>query len=433
MHQQPEGPFPEGEYLSFILQAIDILARSLDYQDTLQNVATSAVMTVADICIIDISEAGNTTMVASAHREAALGSQFAEVGLHLDSVRDRPIHPVYHVLKTGETYYAPHIDGRWIDEHATRPEHAAFMRRMKYTSMIVVPLVSKVFGLTGALTLVTVEGGAAPFPRAAVKFAEGMGRMCAAAIAKAQVYSEAQATAATFQRAALPRSLPQVPKLQFFSYYQPASRSRTVGGDWYDAFIIPDGRIGVSVGDVAGHGLHASVAMGAMRNALRTALITEPDIGRALTTVDYLLRDEYPEIPFCTAIVAIIDVDAMTLRLQSAGHPGPRIFDEKSGTVIDPFTERDLPLGMRDLGREHPRPRTIRLEGGLVVFYTDGLVECNRNLFEGEESLNQAMMRADIRQADDPAQAIRAAMLDCASYPDDDIAILAVRFAPESV
>lgn len=429
MEAAPQRLFPEGEYLSFLLKAIDILAVSLDYRETLDNVATSAVKTVADICIIDIGEAGNTQMVASAHRDPALTADLAGVGPHLESAPDRPIHPVCHVLKSGKTFFAPQIDERWIDQHASRPEHAVFMRRMHYTSLIVVPLTSQVFGLTGALTLATIRGGHAPFHGPAVEFAEGLGRMCASAIGKARLYGETHATATMFQHAALPRTLPHVPGLEFFPFYQPASRSQVVGGDWYDAFVIPDGRIGVSLGDVAGHGLQASVVMGSMRNALRTALLTEPDIGRALDTVDYLLRNEYPDVPFCTAMLAIVDMDAMTLRLGSAGHPGPRIWDDNSQKVIDPFVERDLPLGLRALSRARVTPRTVRLEGGLVVFYTDGLVECKRDSFDGERKLDEAISRLEVRTAPDPARAIRSAIVDCENYPDDDIAILAARFS----
>lgn len=429
---QPQRLFPESEYLWFLLRTSEILGQSLDYHETLQNVATAAVSTIADLCIIDIGDVGDTQMVGAAHREAPNTAEFNGVSLHLESERDRPIHPVCQVLKTGKTFYAPHIDDRWIDEHASRPEHAAFMRRMQYTSMIVVPMVSQVFGLSGTLTLVTVQSGHAPFHEPAVNFAEGLGRMCASAIGKARLYDETHAAATMFQRAALPRTLPQVSGLQFFPYYQPASRTRVVGGDWYDAFLMPDGRIGISLGDVAGHGLHASAVMGSIRNALRTALISQSDIGRALDTVDYLLRNEYPDVPFCTAMLAIIDVDSMTLRLGSAGHPGPRIWDEASKTVIDPFVDRDLPLGLRELSAR-TQPRTIRLEGGLVVFYTDGLVECKRDLTDGERKLNEVIARPEIRNAADPAQAIREALVDCENYPDDDIAILVVRFTPQSI
>lgn len=425
-----ESSTSQATYLSFFVHAADVLAQSLDYQETLQNVAASAVATVADLCIVDLGEVGETRMVAAAQRDASEIATLNALEAHLQRAEGRPVHPVSRVLASGKTFFAPVIDDRWIEEHASGPEHAAFMRHMRYRSMLVVPLASPTFGLRGALTLVTVEGGRSPFDASAVTFTEAFGRMCASAIGKAQTYAEAYSAAALFQNAALPQHLPQREGLEIFSYYQPASRGQIVGGDWYDAFVIPDGRIGISVGDVAGHGLHAAVSMGSIRNALRTALLTEPDLGRALSTVDHLVRTEYRTIPFCTAMLALLDLDAMTLRLASAGHPGPRIFDAARNVVLDPFTQRDLPLGVRMMPHVPVPPRSIRLEGGLVVFYTDGLVECTRNVVEGEAALNQTMLRADVREAADPALAIRNAMTECGSNPKDDIAIMVLRFAP---
>lgn len=419
--------FPESEYLAFFIRATEALGQSLDYRQTLHNVAAAGVTTIADICIIDIGKAGETELAGAAQRDPEHNHDLQRVERHLESEPDRPIHPVCQVLKSAQTFYAPHIDDAWIDQHASCAEHAEFMRRMRYTSMIIIPLVSQVYGVAGALTLVTTAGGHAPYHTGAVTFAEALGRMCSAAIGKARLFTEAHATATTFQQAALPRIFPEVPGVQFFSYYEPAAKGLLVGGDWYDAFFMRDGRIGVTVGDVSGHGLQAASMMASIRNALRTALLMEPDIGRALDTVDHLFRTEYGGETFCTASLAIIDPDAMTLRLGSAGHPGPKIWDRAAGALTDPFVERDLPLGLRDLSAKRSQPRTIRLSSGLVVFYTDGLTECKRAPLSGERELDAVLRRAAVREADDPARAIRDAMMDCEHAPDD-IAILVARF-----
>ncbi len=424
-----EQVFPEAEYFALFQRVSEVLGESLDYRVTLQNVANSTVATISDVCIIDLGDGGQTEMVSAAHRDSALTKKVQAAGAHLSSKHNRPQHPVCRVLATGEMFYAPHIDNAWIEQHSSGPEHAGFLSELKYTSMIVVPLLSEAFGLTGALTLATVEGGRPPFRERAVAFSQALGRLCAAAIGKARMYGDSQATAAMYQQAALPQRLPQAPGVEFFSHYQPAARTQLVGGDWYDAFTIPNGRIGISIGDVSGHGLRASVVMSSMRNSIRTALISEPDIARALDSVDYVLRSEFDDVSFCTAVLAVLDVDAMTLRLASAGHPGPRIWSAKTNEVADPFTERDLPLGIRPLSQNRAQPRTMRLEKGFVVFYTDGLVECTRNMLDGERDLNQAMMRADVRNAENPAEATREAMSDCTDSPDDDIAILAMRLA----
>lgn len=180
-----------------------------------------------------------------------------------------------------------------------------------------------------------------------------------------------------------PPSLPYAPGVKFFVRYEAASKELVVGGDWYDAFWLSDGRIGVCIGDVSGHDLCAAVLMTAVKTALRSALTMEPDILLALDAADYLIRTKSTD-DFCTALLGIIDVDAKTLRLANAGHPGPKIWDPRSKTVTDPFTDRDLPLGLRDLHATRTEPKTVRMEkGSLAVFYTDGLVEWNRDIDAG--------------------------------------------------
>lgn len=200
-----------------------------------------------------------------------------------------------------------------------------------------------------------------------------------------------------------------------------------VGGDWYDAFPLPDGRIGVCVGDVSGHGLEAAVLMASMRNALRTALIMEPNIARALETIDFLMRTEAAGSQFCTAALGIIDLESMTIRLSSAGHPGPKIWDTVSGLVTDPFTKRDLPLGLHDIESSREPPHSVRINSGIAVFYTDGLIECRRNPVEGDKELERAMSRRDVRESPDPARAIVDTVLG-KDEPQDDVAVLVAIF-----
>ena len=423
--------FPEAEHLQLFLRVTEMLGESLDYRQTLQSVAKAAVVTIADLCILDIGDSHDIELVGAAHRDSDLTRRLYAAGSHLQSKPGGAIHPVCQVLETGKTFYAPRINDEWIENHATGAEHASFMRQMKYTSMIVVPLISRVYGLTGAFTLVATADNHARFDSSTVAFAEGLGRLCSAAIGKARLYTEAHATATTFQQAALPRTFPQPKGIQFFSYYQPASKGMMVGGDWYDAFALPDGRLGLSVGDVSGHGLHACALMASMRNALRTALIMESDIAHALDAVDYLLRTEYGEPHYCTALLGIIDLEALTLRLGSAGHPTPIIWDARTGTLQKPFVEHGLPLGHRNLSQSRINPRTVRLNAGLIVFYTDGLVEYKRDIIDGERSLERAIMRADVRNAADPAHAIVDAMVD-RDNPDDDIAVFVVRLEPRA-
>jgi serine phosphatase RsbU (regulator of sigma subunit) len=166
--------------------------------------------------------------------------------------------------------------------------------------------------------------------------------------------------------------------------------------------------------------------MASVKNALRASMIMDPDIVRTLDAVDYMLRvDQHEPGLFCTALLGIVDPEAMTLRLAPAGHPGPKIWDFDKNAVVDPFSDRDLPLGLRDMSTRRTQPKTIRLEGGLVVFFTDGLLESTRDYVAGEQALERVISRRQVRDAADPARSIVNAM-QCANA-DDDVAILVLR------
>lgn len=414
------------QYLRFLVWAGERLGRSLNYRETLGAISDAAVMSVADLCIVDIGEAGKTDCVAAVHRDPVRLPGLRSVGEHLRSDEGRPLHPVCQVLKTGRTFFAPHIDDAWIDSHASSAAHAAFMREMQYESLIVVPMSSQIFGVAGALTLVTTATGRAQFGPDAVAFAEDLGRRCGAAIGKALLYADARNAAKRFQEAALPRELPQAPGVRFDAVYRPADSSLLVGGDWYDAFFLPDGRrIGISVGDVVGHGLSAAVIMSSMKNALRTALAVEPDLKRALTAVDFVRSNENEPDRFCTAMLAILDPNARTLTCLPAGHPGPQLWNPVIGRVDDPFTDRGLPLGCRGLSDRPPEPLTVSLPpGSVIAFYTDGLVEWNRDHLDGEGALIEALSLQRIRESHHPATAIYRHVVRGKAL--DDVAVLVI-------
>jgi hypothetical protein len=422
----------EARYLSFLVRAGELIGESIDYHQTLKNVCEAAVTSVADICLLDLGGLGVTEQVAAAHRDPSRTRELFDAGAYLKSAPGRPPHPVLQVIDSGRPLVAEHVDEAWLESHATSDGHAAFMRAMEYDSMIVAPVVSVLYGITGALTLVTTKHGRRRLYAAeAVFFAEDLGRRCGMAIGKARLYQRTLAVAQRFQLAALPRTLPDLPGVQFSALYEPAHTTMMVGGDWYDVFLLPDGRIGISVGDVSGHGLEAAVTMSSIKNTLQAALVVEPDLSRALGTGDFVLRSENrlrvpDEGQFCTAMIGILDPAERTLQTAPAGHPGPKIWDPLSGEVVDPFPDRDLPLGYRDLSKPCAKTRTMTLErGAFVVFYTDGLVEAERDFLAGERELEAAIARRDVRESDDPAFAIRRTVAPQAPY--DDLAILTIR------
>ena len=236
-----------------------------------------------------------------------------------------------------------------------------------------------------------------------------------------QLYEHERQIATRFQAASLPRELPACDELRFDAVYVPGSREAEIGGDWYDAFALPDGRIALSVGDVMGSGLDAAVKMGKVRQAIRAAAVIDADPLTMLRAADATFRMDDPD-GLATALAAVIDPATMMMRYASAGHHPPLVRNT-DGAVRELQVDPGLPLGMR--GTTGSRVDTLELEdGALIVIYTDGLIEATHDAEEGERRLRAALLAIDVDAAR-PAQSIHDAVL--ADGLRDDVAILTIR------
>ncbi len=423
----PARTTSERDYLRFLVHAEEMLGSSLDVRETIINVCAAAVETVADLCYLIMKDTdGALDIVATASRDPAQlpDTTAARKFLHPDP--GYPASVVDDVIERGHTVFVTDVSETYIAEHATSAEHAAFLRRMEYASIIIVPIPGRGTDVIGALKLVRTRRFGERFDEDSVLFGRGLARRCGSAILRAQEFESSQDVAMRFQRAALPRVLPSVPGVLFDAYYEAAEASLLIGGDWYDAFVLPDGKLGMTMGDVAGHGVDAAALMGNIRNALRTALCAGLAMDKALEVVDFLVRSEVPEGGYATANVATLDPESGLFRAIAAGHPGP-LLHSPDDSVQDPFRERGLPLGLRDL-TEIPQDieeRTLK-RGAFLVFFTDGVIEWQRDELKGYEQLADAMRDRSVRTADRPALAVRRAVIQ--GPHADDVAIMCVRY-----
>jgi anti-sigma regulatory factor (Ser/Thr protein kinase) len=217
------------------------------------------------------------------------------------------------------------------------------------------------------------------------------------------------------QRALLPDHLPTVGGAAFSAAYRPASDEAEVGGDWYDAFTLPDGRIAISVGDVAGHGLGAAAIMGEVRQAMRTAAVGATRPSEVLEHVNgaVRLRDS---IAMVTAIFGFYDAATSTFSYAVAGHPPPIL-------AIPGSFARTLPLGGIPLGCSasigSPDWTFTIPEGAVLALYTDGLIENDRDLQKGERALVHAVRAVSEELHEDLAAAILSRTFDGAGNRDD--------------
>jgi GAF domain-containing protein len=423
----PASERSEQRYTELLLRAGEILSSALDWRETVAAVCDAIVESIADVCFLYMTdEAGELHLAAASSADPQVAETLAEAERFIHGpMRRTPL--VREVIESGESVCIPLLDDERLKLIALSPAHERFMRRIGYRSIVVVPIVTKIRGSVGALAIVRTERSPEPFNEQSLRFIEDVARRCATAISKAVLFEQTQRIARVFQTAALPARLPAAEGIVFDSFYEPSSEELLVGGDWYDAFTLPDGRIAITIGDVLGHGLDAAVWMSRLRNGFRAALFGDPDPARALDIIDRMLRIDTQKEFFTTALVSLVDPIRQTLLCASAGHPGPLIWIG-TGEVVDPFTERGLPLGMRELGPVSPTAQVLNVRvGSFAAFFTDGLLEFNRDIASSWAALTDALTSQKVREAEHPAKAIRDTVIADARHTDD-VAILTVRW-----
>jgi serine phosphatase RsbU (regulator of sigma subunit) len=175
-----------------------------------------------------------------------------------------------------------------------------------------------------------------------------------------------------FQRAMLPAELPTVPGAEVAAVYLPVAERIDIGGDWYDAFVVPDGRLVLAVGDVTGHDLRAATVMGQVRNAVRAYASEDPTPGEVLRRVNTLLS-RLPDLDLVTMLYGVYDPQTRELVWSNAGHPPPLLRHGRRATALT--NEGGLLLGVMADESPYPQHRLTLGPGDAVLWYTDGLID----------------------------------------------------------
>jgi anti-sigma regulatory factor (Ser/Thr protein kinase) len=241
---------------------------------------------------------------------------------------------------------------------------------------------------------------------------------CSVALDNARRFERERNVALTFENAALVSELPVIAGYRFDAIYRAGRLDALVGGDWYDAFPLGDGRAVVSVGDVVGSGLGAAVTMLNVRQTIRGVAQVNPDPAMMLHAADGTLRSQYPD-RFVTAFVGVLDPVTQMCSYANAGHPAPllRLAD---GSLQQP-SGHNAPLGL-GLQQNIDVHHVTLAPGALFVLYTDGLIESTKDVLEGEARLESAMRNVDSA----PGVAHRLHDIVLASHSRDDVAVLAI-------
>ncbi|MDB5091955.1 MAG: putative sensor protein [Candidatus Eremiobacteraeota bacterium] len=242
----------------------------------------------------------------------------------------------------------------------------------------------------------------------------------ALALRNARRFERERSVALAFQHAALVSDLPALDGYRFSAVYQAGRAEAQVGGDWYDAFVLQDGRIVVSIGDVVGSGLGAAIAMVDVRQVIRGVAQVHPDPAVMLEAADRTLRAQHPE-RFVTAFVAVIDRVTQHCAFANAGHPAPRI--RLSDGSVQPTYGRGFPLGL-DFDQRIDVHHVVLEAGSVLVLFTDGLIESTHDVTEGERRLEHTLRALRPLETEDVAEQIYRDVLQGES--NDDVAILAI-------
>ncbi len=168
----------------------------------------------------------------------------------------------------------------------------------------------------------------------------------------------------------LPRELPELAGWRVAAYYRPA---RTVGGDFYDFIELPEGRIGLVVGDVTDKGVPAAMVMAATRSVLRAAAQRLLEPGTVLERINETLCSEIPPNMFVTCLYGVLDPATGVLRYANAGHNLPIV---ESGGQVSELRATGMPLGLLP-GMTYEEKEATIAPGSSVLLYSDGLTEAH--------------------------------------------------------
>ncbi|MFD3479921.1 SpoIIE family protein phosphatase [Streptomyces sp. NPDC058695] len=421
--------------LSFLVEASDLLAGTLDRDQTLALMAQMTVPTLATWCAV--------YTIADQSSEPYLSYV-----LHEDEERIDGLKALLSKIAPPDPVPAP---GARVWAAPAEAAHQAALRTSKRSLGLGAPTsVSSGIGTTLA-TASAVGGETVVLPLVArnrvigmltlgkpsdehfrqeiLELAEDLSRRAALALDNARLYSERMAISQSLQRSLLPPELPHIPGVEVEVIYRAAGEGNEVGGDFYDLFPIRDGAYGFAIGDVCGTGPEAAAVTGLARHALR--LLAREGFGgpAVLERLNAAILDEGARSRFLTLLYGELwpqEDGSAVLKMVCAGHPLPLRL-RQDGTV-EPYAEPQPLLGvMEDLELYE---QTMTLDpGDVLLCVTDGITERREGTrMLGDDGLADVLTTCTGLTAGAVAARIMRAVERFASdAPSDDMAILTMR------
>jgi serine phosphatase RsbU (regulator of sigma subunit)/anti-sigma regulatory factor (Ser/Thr protein kinase) len=387
-------------WLTFLAEASELLAQSLDVRLTMALVPQIVVPRLGEWCAVHVmDEWGDLRLAASMHAdESALPALQRQLGPTNQELPDR--------LREALQSQSPVALGRPLEG-------------------IVVPLSAR------GKALGTLSVGRPPHRLHGVDdvaVIEDVSRRASLAIDNSRTHAERAEIAQAFQRALLPSALPNAVGLEFGSEYVSASSGTDVGGDFYDVIEVTPRRWLVAIGDVCGKGAQAAALTGLVRDVIRVLVRDGRCLPRAIQLLNRTLIEQHDDGRYCTLAAAMVTRNGEDLEVELclAGHERPMLVHVDG--KVEQVGINGTAVGLLD--DVLLRPAVVNLAPGeALVFFTDGVTERRR----GEELYGLGRLRRELaslagHSAQVVAARLRGAVLSFSENPPrDDIAILVVR------
>ncbi|MGY1807645.1 SpoIIE family protein phosphatase [Blastococcus sp. SYSU D00669] len=421
-----EGAERAQNRLALMSEATSTLMATLDMQSLLDRLAGICVPVLADWVFVTLVDAyGSVVDTAARHREGFEEELRVFSAAHAMNLPESS--PSRRSMATSQPTLIDPVTRDVKDRVFVNPAARELVEQLGCVSVLTVPMVARRRTL-GAMALVMTSEDR-HFAPEDVDLLQDLARRAALAMDNVRLYQQEHSVADTLQRSLLP-VLPEIPGIRAAAHYVSASTAADVGGDFYDLLQLPDGSIGIVVGDVVGHDVAAAAAMGHLRGLIRACVweAQDDDPATVVTRVDRLVQGLHVAPMATMAYVRAArperDGGPWRVRLASAGHP-PLVLRSPDGRVqlLDGVT--GLLVGVDTSTRRD----TVDVEvpaGSTLIAYTDGLIE------RPGSDLDAGIAELCARLAAAPANADPRTLCDAAVAGSldgrDDVALIAVHF-----
>jgi PAS domain S-box-containing protein len=401
----------------FLLRANRALAGARDFKDSVGRLATVALPTLGDICLVDVVNAtGALERLAAVHADPTHQPETDEL------VRYSPdpdgSHPAARAVRTRRSQWSTEMGDEFMRNTTQNDQHLSLTRTLSFESYVSVPLLTDGKAI-GALTVIAAGSGR-QFGEEELTLAESLASQVTSVIERARAFEEQSTISHLLQHSLLPDRFGELPGIRTAARYVAASEVAEVGGDFYDVVRLDEHRMALAIGDVQGHDMTAAMVMGGLRSAIRAYLLITQDPAEVLRLVDRYAIDQ-STTRLATTCLAVIDIGARTIDLASAGHPLPyATLDGGAAAPLSVLPSRPLGVG----GGEFSVERHALPHAGKLVFFTDGLIDEGRS--DADSRLQTLTSLLEQSNSDNPEVVADLIVkgLTVSGVRDDDLAIL---------